>query len=114
MATEAYKVIAQAEPAASILTDVFTVPASTEIVISSVVISNTAQQASPQDAFVRVSIAIGGAADSIKQYLVYDTKILKNNTLALVLGITLAATDKIRVFSDQTDVAFNFFGTEIT
>ena len=114
MATELYKVIAQAEPAASVLTDVLTVPAATQIVISSLVINNTAQQASPQDAFVRVAIAIGGAVDAIKQYIVYDVKILKNDTLPLTLGITLNATDVVRVFSDQTKIAFNFFGTEIT
>ena len=71
MATEVYKVIAQAEPAASVLTDIYTVPANTEAVISSILICNTAQQVSPQDAFVRVSIAIGGAANANKQYIVF-------------------------------------------
>ena len=114
MATETYKVLAQDDPSASTLTDLYTVPAATEAVVSSIVVCNTAQQGSPSDAFIRISIAIAGAADADKQYIVRDIKLLKNETLPLTIGVTLAATDVIRIFSDQTKVSFQVFGTEIT
>lgn len=108
--TSTYKVLAQLKPAATTLTTAYTVPSATSTTISSVSICNT----NSTGVAVRVSIQIAGAADDKKQYLYYDLPITGNDTFIATIGITLAATDVVAVQSDTTNVAFNFFGVEIT
>ena len=107
---ENYKILGQSNPAATTLTDIYTVPANAEAVVSTIVICNTTSSNSK----IRVAVAIAGAGDILAQYLLYDIKVLRNDTLKLTIGMSLSAADVIRAFSDITNVAFNVFGTEIT
>jgi hypothetical protein len=66
------------------------------------------------DVKVRVWVQVAGAADTTKQYLYYDITIGGNQSLSIVAGITLAATDVLRVQADTTNVAFSAFGVEVT
>lgn len=109
MATTSYKILGQSAPSATTSTDLYTVPASTETIVSSLVIANRAATS----ATYRVSVAANGAALENKQYLVYDGFIQANDTISLTLGITIDATDKIRVYASTGDLSFNAFGTEI-
>lgn len=109
MATETYKVIAQSNPSAASLTAVYTVPASTEAVISSIIVAN---RSNVKTTF-RVSIAVAGAADDNKQYLAYDAEVLGNEVRELTIGATLGAGDVIRVYATLATLSFNVFGTEI-
>ncbi len=109
---ETYKILGQVAPLAGVLTDAYVVPASRSAVLSSIVVCNTGVSGS--DAFVRVSVSIAGTAFVNAQSLIFDELIKKNTTLPILIGPTLATTDVVRVQSDQTDVAFNVFGTEIT
>jgi hypothetical protein len=104
------KVLAQTNPSATTLTDSYTVPASTATVISSVVICNQAAVA----ASFRVSVAIAGAGDTAKQYLYYDESLAANDTFIATIGITLAATDVVRVYASNATMSFNLFGLERT
>jgi hypothetical protein len=61
-----------------------------------------------------VSVAPSGAADSLEQYILYDAKVLKNDFLALTIGMTLATTDVVRVYVDATGVSFSLFGVEVS
>lgn len=108
--TDTVKVLAQSIPAASTLTDAYTVPASTSTVISTIKACNR-DAASTK---IRVSIAVAGAADATKQYAYYDLTLAANDTFSATEGWTLAATDVIRVYSLSGNVAFNIFGVEIT
>ena len=107
---DTFKVLAQTIPAAITLTDSYTVPGATSATISSFLACNQGSVA----ANFRVSVAVAGAADATKQYLYYDYSIPKKQTYAGTLGITLATTDVIRVYSDTGNVSFNIFGVEIT
>jgi hypothetical protein len=107
---ETLKVLGQAALAATTLTDVYTVPAATQAVVSSVMICNRANAART----FRVAVAIAGAADATKQYLYYDTSLAANDSLAAVIGITLAATDVVRAYASAADLSINIFGSEIT
>jgi len=107
---ETIKVLAQSNPSATTLTDMYTVPGSTTAVISTLCICNRTAATRT----VRVSIAIGGASDSLEQYIYYDVKVLKNDSTFATIGITLAATDVMRVYTDAIGVSFSIFGTEIT
>lgn len=106
---DSFKVLGQTKPAATTLTDHYTVPAATQTTVSSLMVCN---QGTTSTNF-RVSIAIAGAVDALTQYIYYDSVIQGNDSLALSLGITLAATDKIRVYSGSGSVSFVGFGVEI-
>lgn len=104
------KVLGQSNPAARTLTDLYTVPGAASVVVSSIVICNQ----STADAKARVSVAVAGAADEPKQYLYYDLDVPGNETFIATIGITLAATDVVRVYSDTDYLSFNLFGLEST
>lgn len=109
MATN-YKILGQNTPAAATPVDLYTVPAATQAVVSSIVICNC----NTTPITFRLSIAIAGAAATTAQYLNYDQTIGANQTVTLTLGITLAATDKLRGYASATLVTFNVFGAELT
>jgi len=109
MATTTYKILGQSAPSATTSTDLYTVPASTETIISSIVVANR----STSSATYRISVSANGAALANEQYLVYDATIAGSETVALTLGVTLDATDKIRVYASTANLSFNAFGTEI-
>lgn len=106
---DSLKVLGQAIPAAGNLIDIYTVPATTQTTISSVVVCNTSGN---QDSF-RVSIAIGGATDDLKQYLYYDLFLDANDTFIFTIGISMATTDILRVRSTNGTLSFNVFGVEL-
>ena len=105
-----YKILGQSNPAATTATDLYTVPPSTNTVVSTLQVCNQAAT----DATFRVSVRQAGAATNAKQYLAYDTTIPANDSIALTLGITLAATDVVTVYASTTTLSFNLFGSELT
>ncbi len=107
---DAFKVLAQAFPASTTLTNAYTGPALTSTVISSIVVTN--QSISPTR--FRISVAIAGAADTPAQYLYYDVPIAANDSFVATLGISLATTDVLRVYSGNGLVSFNIFGVQVT
>lgn len=107
---QAHKVLAQSKPSATTLTDAYTVPASTQTIVSTVAICN--QSATPTT--FRFSVAVAGLADTAKQYIAYDAPIDGNQTITLTIGITLAATDVLRVYNTLATLSFNVFGVEIS
>lgn len=107
---ETFKVLGQSRPAAATLTAAYTVPAATSTVVSSIVINNTSATATT----ARVSVAIAGAADALSQYVYYDLSIPGNDTFIATVGLTLAATDVVRVYATLATLNFHLFGSEIT
>jgi hypothetical protein len=109
MATSTYKVLGQVAPSATTETNLYTVPAATETVVSTLVVANRAATL----ATYRISVSVNGAATATKDYLIYDTTINGNSTVALTLGITIDSTDVIRVYASTGDLSFNAFGSEL-
>lgn len=107
---EVKKILGQAELPAAVLTDIYTVPASTEAVGSSVVICNT----SGVNRTFRLSVAIAGALDTPAQYLYYDEDLPKDTSFVATIGITLAASDVVRAFASGAGVSVNVFGVEVS
>ena len=107
---QATKVLGQANPAANALTDLYTPSGASSAVVSTIVICN---QASTVGAF-RISIAVAGAADALKQYIAYDALIAGNTTVPFTIGITLANTDVMRVQANSAFMSFSGFGVEVT
>lgn len=104
------KVLGQSAPSATTLTDLYTVPASTKVAVSSLVVCN--RSAAPVT--FRASVAPAGAADATSQYLYYDVLLAPNDTFVATIGITLAATDKVRVYGSTANLSFSLFGVEVT
>lgn len=105
-----YKVLGQSAPSAATPTVLYTVPALTSTVVSTITIANSS---SFNDA-VRIAIRVGGAALTASQYIMYDLGIASNAHQSFSLGITLAATDIISVYSLNGTTSFNSFGSEIS
>lgn len=106
MAT-AYKNLGQGNPGA-VLTVLYTVPASTEAV-GTLFVANREAAANT----FRVAFSIGGAVIADDHYLYYDSTVPANDTF-VIPGISMAATDVLRVYSSDTNVSFNFPGVEIS
>jgi hypothetical protein len=104
-----YKVLGQQEPAATTEATLYTVPASTESVCSTLSVCN--RTTSP--ATFRVRIKINNAADADAQFVMFDAPIAAKDTLLLTFGATLGAGDVVRVYSSNADTAFQLFGSEI-
>ncbi len=108
MATN-YLVLGQVNPASAALTTLYTAPAATQAVVSTVTACNTASVSGT----FRVAVRPGGASASLQHYLVYDAPLAANSTVALTLGITLGATDVVSVYGSTGNLAFAAFGSEI-
>lgn len=106
----AYKVLGQNDLAATTNTDVYTVPASTETIISTIIIANRTGSAESY----RIAIRPDGATLSDEHYIAYDVPIPANDSTTITLGITLDAADVLTCYASAVDLSVNVFGTEIS
>ena len=104
-----YKVLGQSAPAAATLTTVYTVPSSTSTVVSTITATN---RSSSQDQ-IRIAVRPAGASIANEHYISFDEPIGGNVVCGYTLGISLATTDVISVYSTNGTVSFNIFGSEI-
>lgn len=109
MATS-YKVLGQSAPSSASNTDIYTVPASTEAVVSTL---NVCNRGSAQG-FFRVAVRPDAESLANKHYVAYDVAIDANSSIPWTIGITLNAGDVITVYSSSADMSFNVFGSEIS
>lgn len=103
-----YKVLGQSNPAATTLTTLYTVPAATETVVSSIVVANLTSTA----ATFRIAIRPNGAAISNSQYIAYDVTVGASDSTVLTLGLTMDAADVLSVYASTANLAFSAFGSE--
>jgi hypothetical protein len=105
-----YKVLGQSAPSATTDTTLYTVPASTQTVVSTIVVSNRSATAGSY----RIAVRPLGAGISNQHYLAYDVAVGGGDSTTLTLGITLGATDVITVRASTADMSFSAFGSEIS
>jgi hypothetical protein len=105
-----YKVLAQSAPAATTATNVYTVPPTTETVVSTIVIANRDSSAGS----FRLSVRPDGDAQADEHYIAYDVPIAANDSTTLTLGITMDAADVLTAYCSSADMSINVFGTEIS
>lgn len=109
MATS-YECLAQLVPATGgAYENLYTVPASTQIVISALHVANNT--GADDTFFVRLKVA--GAADDDKQVL-YSSQVQAGDAMPVMAGYCLNATDELEVASTNGAVAFNLFGAKLT
>lgn len=108
-----YKVLGQSAPTGGIDTNIYTVPAATQVIISSITVCNRGTD----DATFRVWVAINAAVTANAQYIYYDVPIAGNDTFIATVGITIDAADQVRVRGGGiggSNLTFQLFGSEIT
>ena len=104
------KVLAQNSPSAATLTTLYTVPAATSAVCSSIVVCN---RSSVSTSF-RIAVRPLGAAIENKHYNYYDVVISGNDSFVATIGITLATTDVVSVYATLATLSFSVYGQENT
>lgn len=104
-----YKTLGQVAPSATTNQNLYTVPALTSAVTSTLSVCN---RSSISTTF-RVAVRPAGAALSNEHYVMYDITINGNDSLFFTLGLTLATTDVITVSAGSTNLSFNLYGSEI-
>lgn len=108
-----YKVLGQSAPSSTATADLYTVPAATNTVVSTMVVCNRA------GANASYNIAIRPAAATLanQHYIAFNTSIPANDAITLTIGMTLGATDVITVQANTIGVnnlGFTLFGSEVT
>lgn len=98
-----------ANPTANTLTTLYTVPADTTAVISTINVCNTASAAN----YFRIAATSGGSPVT-GNYLIYNMSIDGYETISFTQGITLDAGDLIAVYGASAGLAFNLFKMEVT
>lgn len=110
MATTAYKVLAQSAPSATSNTDIYTVGAGKQAVISTITVCNRAATT----ATYRIAVRPDAAVLASNHYIAYDVTVAANDTTALTWGVTIDAADVVTVYASTANLTFNVFGSEIS
>ena len=105
-----YKVLGQSAPSATTASTLYTVPASTSTVVSTISVCNR-DSASAQ---YRIAIRPAGATLANQHYLVYDASLTGNSTDTVTIGVTLATTDVVTVYASTANFSFSAFGSELS
>ena len=105
-----YKVLAQSAPSATTATNIYTVGAGKQAIVSSITVANRSASVTT----FRIAIRPAGATLANQHYIAYDVTLLANDTTVLTIGVTLAATDVVTVYASTADLSFNIFGSEIS
>ena len=104
-----YKVLGQSNPAATTATTLYTVPAATSTVVSTITVANIGVSGT-----YRIAVRPAGATLANQHYVVYEASLNSNDSLTLTLGLTLAATDVVTVYASTANFAFGLYGSEIS
>ena len=105
-----YKILGQASPATTGNTDLYTVPAATSAVVSTLVITNVNAAAATATIYIRKAGATAGNVNT----LIKAASVAVADFKAVTIGITLEATDVITVVSGTANaLSFQAFGSEI-
>lgn len=104
-----YKVLGQSNPTATTATTLYTVPAATSAIISTITICNQSSAAT-----FRIAVRPAGATLAAQHYIAYDVSVPTNESISLTIGVTLATTDVVTVYASTDSVSFNAFGSEVS
>lgn len=108
MAT-ARKVLGASKPAATTDATLYTVPAATDTVVSTITVAET----NGASATFRITVdSAGGAVTTASKTIAWNVALAANQTLTFTLGITLPAGATIVVQASTANVCFMAFGQE--
>ena len=103
------KVLGQLAPDATTDTVLYTVPENAVTTVSSIAACNRSGGALT----FRVAVRPLGATVVSKHYIYYDKAVAANDTVFIIIGITLSDEDVVSVRSSSADnISFSIFGVE--
>ena len=88
----------------------YTTPAVTQAVISTIVICNT----SASTATYRIGLDTTAGTPGASEWLVFDSVVAGNDSVCLTIGVCLDAEKFVRVSSSANTVTFSAFVSEIS
>ena len=97
--------LAQSNPAANVLTDVYTCPVAKRATIEAVLCNQSGA------ADIRLAVAPGGAASIAAHFMLYDYPLAANEA-KVTARFTVKAGDVVRVQASTATVSFNINGIE--
>lgn len=105
-----YKVLGQSKPSADTPTTLYTVPTGSGnyAVVSTIQVANVTEDYDT----VRIAVRPAGATLEDKHYIVYNNAVAAYQSQSYTIGVTLAATDVVTVYSLNGKTSFNLFGSE--
>jgi hypothetical protein len=101
-----YKVLAQIAPSATTATTLYT--ATNATIVSTLNVANTGGTADT----IRIAVRPAGASLAALHYQAYGVQVPSGSFLPITVGITLANTDVITVYSTTGTSSFSAFGSE--
>jgi len=107
MAT-AFKILGQVNPSATTASDLYTVGAGKETVVSTITVCN---QGSSSGTY-RIAVRENGDTLATKHYIFYDVDLAAKATDTHTLGLTLNASDIITIYASTANFSFNAYGSE--
>lgn len=106
-----YKILGQEIPSDTLNTTLYTVPASTQSIVSTITVTNV----TGTDASFRLFVVPAAGAAGIGNAVAYDTALTASSFISFTLGLTLSAGDKIVVRSGTgSALTFQAFGSELS
>ena len=107
---KSYKVLGQSAPSATTATTLYTVPSSTQAVVSTITVCNRGSS----NGTYRIAVRPAGASLANQHYIAYDAALGANASETWTIGVTVEATDVVTVYASSADFSFSAFGSEIT
>lgn len=108
-----YKVLALTALSANTNTDIYTVPAATSTIISTITVANSASTAATYRLAITGS-ATAASAVTVGDHIAFDVTVPANDTTTISLGLTLEAAKKIVARASTASVTFGVFGSEVS
>ena len=107
---QTYRILGQISPTASSTSAVYTVPSGSSAVLSTIAVTNRSASAGTYSIF----LGQAGASPAASNQFAASVAVAANDTVALTLGVTLAATDVVNVQPSASTITFHAFGAEIS
>ena len=108
---QVYKILAQSGPVATTNTDLYTVPAGTQTVVSTLTAVNRSSSVTTS---YRLAVVPSGETLEDKHYIAYDAPLSPLDSATISVGITLGAGDKIICYVSAENITFNVFGVQFS
>lgn len=110
---QSFRVLGQINPAANTQSNIYVVPAATEVVVSTITVTNY----STSNGFYSLAVMPPGtfsnpAANS--RYVILGGIVPAVETIVLTMGLTGNATTVFAANASHANIVFNMFGSEIT
>jgi hypothetical protein len=106
-----YKVLSQATPLAATDTELYTAPAATQTVISTLVVTNRSTSTAGT---YRIAVVPATEELNTEHYIAFDVGIDAKDAAILTIGITLGPLDKIVILASSDNFTFSLFGVEFS